>query len=164
MTSKNLNSSVLFHIISLSENWKKDGDIIAQQYGITTQQWIILSMLSYDPNLPFFEVSKSNPKPVILAKDLADMLHVSRANITNLLNVLVDKDLVTQTMDRQDKRRKYLELTEKGNKLMTTMESVRKPINNKIFSQFSKKELEDVVVFAKKCLEVSRADGLDMGD
>ncbi len=161
MTSKNLNSSVLFHIISLSENWKKDGDIIAQQYGITTQQWIILSMLSYDPNLPFFEVTKSAPKPVILAKDLADMLHVSRANITNLLNVLVDKDLVTQTMDRQDKRRKYLELTEKGNKLMMTMESVRKPINNKIFSQFSKKELEDVVVFAKKCLEVARADDND---
>ena len=64
-------------------------------------------------------------------------------------------------MDRQDKRRKYLELTEKGNKLMMTMEGVRKPINNKIFSQFSKKELEDVVVFAKKCLEASKAEALD---
>src|ERR1700710_1107958 len=115
MISKNLNASVIFHIIGLSEAWKKTGDLLAQQYGITTQQWIILSMLSHDPNLPYGD--SQEPQKVMLGKDLADVLHVSRANITNLLNVLLDKELVEQTTDRNDRRRKYLHVTDKGTKV-----------------------------------------------
>jgi hypothetical protein len=52
MLHKNINTSVIFHSIKLSETWKKNGDLITQQFGITTQQWFILLLLAKDSKHP----------------------------------------------------------------------------------------------------------------
>jgi DNA-binding MarR family transcriptional regulator len=41
-----------------------------------------------------------------MAKELAEAMNVSRANITNMLTVLIRKKLVAQISDKVDKRRK----------------------------------------------------------
>ena len=106
MLKKNFNNSIIFHIIRLSETIKKHGDILTMPYGITTQQWIIMLLLVKDPNIIYLQ---ENPTTEPLsAKDIADAMNVSRANVTNLLSVLIKKKLVTQTSDGADKRRKRI--------------------------------------------------------
>jgi DNA-binding MarR family transcriptional regulator len=151
MIKKNLNASVIFHAIKLSETWKKNGDAITQQYGITTQQWLILLLLAKDPNILYF---RDNPqqKP-LMAKELADAMNVSRANITNLLNVLLRKKLVVQVEDEHDKRRKRLTLSAAGEKLLAQLEVIRHTYNNKLLNSFSKEEKENFIAFADACLD-----------
>jgi DNA-binding MarR family transcriptional regulator len=154
---KNLNASVIFHVIKLSETWKKNGDLITAQYGITTQQWLIMLFLAKDPNMIYF---RDNPqeKPM-MAKELAEAMNVSRANITNLLNVLLEKKLIIQTEDAYDRRRKRLILSPAGEKLVSGLEEVRHKYNTKLFSKFSKEEKENFNSFIDVCLESMKPAG-----
>lgn len=151
MIRKNINSSVIFHIIKLSETWKRNGDAITQDFGITTQQWLVLLFLAKDPNILYF---KENPqeKP-LMAKELAEAMNVSRANITNLLNILIKKKLITQVEDEQDKRRKRLLLTDAGALMVEQMELVRNEYNARLLSKFTKTEKNAVNQFIDTCLQ-----------
>lgn len=154
MIRKNINASVIFHAIKLSETWKKNGDILTKEFGITTQQWFILLLLANDPNIIYLQHHpKSKP---LMAKELADALNVSRANITNLLNVLIEKDFITQTEDGIDKRRKRLTLTKKGERVVHSLEDIRHKRNAKILSGFSKEQKEQFISFAATCLEMMK--------
>jgi DNA-binding MarR family transcriptional regulator len=156
MIKKNINASVIFHAIKLSETWKKNGDLITKEFGITTQQWFILLLLANDPNIIYLQQNPQS-KP-LMAKELADALNVSRANITNLLNVLIEKDLVTQTEDGIDRRRKRLKLTKKGEKVVMELETIRTKKNSKILSGFTKEQKEQFINFADMCLEVMKKE------
>lgn len=152
MIKKNINASVIFHAIKLSETWKKNGDMLTKEFGITTQQWFILLLLANDPNIIYLQQNPQS-KP-LMAKELADALNVSRANITNLLNVLIEKDLIVQTEDGDDKRRKRLTLTKKGEKVVLALEEIRHKKNARILSKFSKQQKEQFISFTDQCLEM----------
>jgi DNA-binding MarR family transcriptional regulator len=150
LISKNINASVIFHAIKLSETWKKRGDAITRKYGITTQQWFILLLLANDPNIIYLQ-EHPHKKP-LMAKELAEALNVTRANITNLLSVLLRKGLVDQVEDEDDKRRKRIRLTSVGEDLVSKIEIDRNRYNEKLLSRFSKKEKEEFIAFVKTCL------------
>ena len=152
MLHKNINASVIFHSIKLSETWKKRGDLITQQFGITTQQWFILLLLAKDPNILYFKLNPSC-KP-LMAKELAEAMNVSRANITNMLNVLIRKKLVTQLSDKDDKRRKRLSLTIQGIALVKRLEKLRIAYNKKMLSQFTPAEKKQFIRFVDDCLQL----------
>lgn len=154
MIKKNINASVIFHAIKLAETWKKNGDLITQQYGITTQQWFILLLLAGDPNIIYLQENKHEKD--LMAKELAEALNVSRANITNLLNVLLDKNLISQVADETDKRRKRLTLTEAGKELVEQLEAPRLDVNNKLLNKFTKAEKDNFISFIATCLENMR--------
>lgn len=155
MLKKNINASVIFHSIKLSETWKKNGDLITQQFGITTQQWFILLLLAKDPNILYFKLHPHN-KP-LMAKELAEAMNVSRANITNMLNVLIRKKLVVQISDKEDKRRKRLSLTPQGILLVEKLEKLRYTYNNKMLSQFTLEEKRQFIRFVDVCLHLMHA-------
>lgn len=155
MLKKNINASVIFHSIKLSETWKKNGDLITQQFGITTQQWFILLLLAKDPNILYFKLHPHN-KP-LMAKELAEAMNVSRANITNMLNVLIRKKLVVQISDKEDKRRKRLSLTPQGILLVEKLEKLRYTYNNKMLSQFTLEEKRHFIRFVDVCLQLMHA-------
>ena len=152
MLHKNINASVIFHSIKLSETWKKRGDLITQQFGITTQQWFILLLLAKDPNILYFKLNPSS-KP-LMAKELAEAMNVSRANITNMLNVLIRKKLVAQLSDKDDKRRKRLSLTPQGLALVKRLEKLRIAYNKKMLSQFTPAEKKQFIRFVDDCLQL----------
>ncbi len=152
MIKKNINASVIFNVITLSEAWKKNGDLLTKNFGITTQQWFILLFLANDPNIIYLQQRQKN-KP-LMASELADALNVSRANITNLLNVLIEKKLIEQKEDRADRRRKQLKLTKQGEKIVKDLEQVRHARNEKILSRFSSKEKEQFIAFTEHCLQM----------
>lgn len=151
MINKNINASVIFHAIKLSETWKKNVEAITKRHGITVQQCFILLLLANDPNILYLQ---ENPqKKPLMAKELAEALNVSRVNISNLLNILLAKKLVSQITDMEDKRRKRLTLTTTGLRLVQRIETIRNEYNDKMMSGFSKKEKEQFVIFARTCIK-----------
>ena len=138
MIKKNQNASLIFHIIRFSVSLRKNGDSITQKYGITAQQWLILLLLSKDPNIIYLQENPQD-KPM-LAKELATAMDVSRANITNLLNLLLRKKLISQIADVHDKRRKRLTLTKKGKIIVIKLETERYKRNQRLFENYSKIE------------------------
>lgn len=151
MMEKNTNASVIFHAIKLAETWRKYGDEICKQFGITTQQWLIMLLLANDPNIIYLQ-EHPQFKP-LMASELADAMNVSRANITNLLNVLIQKDLVIQVEDDLDKRRKRLKLSEKGAEIVNGLEPIRVEKNNQFFAESTEEEKQGFIAFVKKCLQ-----------
>lgn len=150
MLKKNIDASVIFHSIKLSETWKKNGDIITQQFGITTQQWFILLLLAKDPNILYFKLHPQT-KP-LMAMELAEAMNVSRANITNMLNVLIRKKLVVQISDTDDKRRKRISLTPQGMLMVEKLEKLRYNYNKKMLSAFTTEEKKQFIRFVDVCL------------
>ncbi|MEO7311627.1 MAG: hypothetical protein ABIX01_14580 [Chitinophagaceae bacterium] len=150
MIEENLNASVIMHVIKLSETWKKNGDFITMKYGITTQQWFIMLLLANDPNNVYLR--ERNSKKELMAMELAEALNVSRANITNLLNVLLRKKLILQAEDNIDKRCKRLRLSATGKKLLKSLESLRAEYNGRLFSIFTDTEKQGIIDFTVKCL------------
>jgi DNA-binding MarR family transcriptional regulator len=150
MIKKTLNASLIFHIIKLSDTIKKYGDTMTQAYGITTQQWLILLLLAKDPNM-IYHKDKKMEKPM-LAKDLADAMNVSRANITNLLRVLIRKKMIVQIEDDLDKRNKKLLLTREGERVISELEIPRHKGNERLLGGFSKLEKEQLIAFVQAIL------------
>jgi DNA-binding MarR family transcriptional regulator len=155
MLKKNIDASVIFHSIKLSETWKKNGDIITQQFGITTQQWFILLLLAKDPNILYFKLHPQT-KP-LMAMELAEAMNVSRANITNMLNVLIRKKLVVQISDTDDKRRKRISLTPQGIMMVEKLEKLRYNYNKKMLSAFTTEEKKQFIRFVDVCLGLMHA-------
>jgi DNA-binding MarR family transcriptional regulator len=155
MLKKNIDASVIFHSIKLSETWKKNGDIITQQFGITTQQWFILLLLAKDPNILYFKLHPQT-KP-LMAMELAEAMNVSRANITNMLNVLIRKKLVVQISDTDDKRRKRISLTPQGMLMVEKLEKLRYNYNKKMLSAFTTEEKKQFIRFVDVCLGLMHA-------
>ncbi len=156
MIKKNQNASLIFHIIRFSVSLRKNGDTITQKYGITAQQWLILLLLSKDPNIIYLQENPQD-KPM-LAKELATAMDVSRANITNLLNLLLRKKLISQIADVHDKRRKRLTLTKKGKIIVIKLETERYKRNQRLFENYSKIEKEEFINFIKNSLAVIKYD------
>lgn len=152
MILKTLNASLIFHIIKLAETWRKNAEEICSKEDITTQQWLILLLLSNDPNIVYL---KENPqKKPLMASEIAVALNVSRANITNLLIVLIEKGMINQIEDDVDRRRKRLVLTPKGKETVDKLEPLRNQYNENLFKHFTKQEKENIMAFTNKCLQL----------
>ena len=63
---KSTEASIVMTILNISDTILKNGDIICQQFGITTQQWLVLLHLAADPNIAFVE-DRNTTRPGICA-------------------------------------------------------------------------------------------------
>ena len=151
MIKRTIEASIVLQILDLANQLKKKGDIICQQLGITTQQWLILLHLANDPNIPYLNRTKHLKK--MMASELAESLNVSRANITNLLTTLMQKNLIIQIEDETDRRIKRLALTEQGQAIVDTIESSRHIHNSKFLEHFSDFEKEQFFNSLRECAD-----------
>ncbi len=150
MLKKTVEATILQSILEFIEQLKRGGEILLQIHGLTSQQWIILLHIAMDPNLPFFKGRKNDSPPT--ASELAAYFNVSRANITNMLNTLAEKGLVRHTDDPVDKRRKILQLTEKGEAMVDRLEVLRHEANDRLFGSFSAFEKSLFLNLIDRCL------------
>ena len=149
MIKRSVEAGIVLQILDLANQLKRKGDIICQKLGITTQQWLILLHLANDPNLPYLE--RAHPKKPIMASELADSLSVSRANITNLLTTLMQKNLIAQIEDEEDRRIKRLVLTEQGRDIVELIEPDRNTYNGIFLEHFSDIEKDQFFSFLQDC-------------
>jgi DNA-binding MarR family transcriptional regulator len=147
---KTIEATIIQSIVEFVEQMKRGGDILLQIHDLTSQQWTLLLHIAGDPNVPFYK-NRSTDLP-LTASELAGFFHVSRANMTNLVNTLVDKQLVVHEEDSIDKRRKTLKLTPKGLQLVQGIEILRQDANNRLFASFSQFEKSLFLDFVDRCL------------
>ncbi|MBL7814235.1 MAG: MarR family transcriptional regulator [Saprospiraceae bacterium] len=138
MLNKRYEEILILALIALGDRLKRRRDILSQNLGISTQQWLILLYLGKDPNIAYID-QRDTDKP-ILASDLAQALNVSRPNITNLISVLMDKELVEQIGEKDDRRRKGLVLTEKGVDVLESLQPKREMLNSELFVNMTEAE------------------------
>ncbi len=139
---KTLEESLVFLLLNLANQMQRNGDIIADQVSLTTQQWLILLFIGCDPNIPRMEHLKNDRG--FLASEIAESLGVSRPNITVLVNSLIKKGLVEQGSDPDDRRRKRLHLTVKGWQIIHKMEPVRRRYNRALFTRLGDDDLKEL--------------------
>jgi len=150
MIEKSIEESIVLSIFDLANQLKKIGDEVYQKVGLTTQQWLILLHLADNPNLPFFKREKHTKD--LMASELADSLNVSRANITNLINVLLEKGLIRQYEDSKDRRKKRLTLTKKGIELVNRTQPSRLGVIMYLTEGFSVEEKKTFLNFLEACM------------
>ncbi len=149
MIKKNLDTSILLSIYETSVLLLKQNIAFVSKRGLTNQQWVILIHLAKDPNLPYF-IRETHHKP-IMANELADSLGVTRANVTNLIKTLLQKKLVLQIEDKEDRRKKRLKLTKKGEKLVQEIQPERISSNASMLKGLSKKEKQEFLSYLQRC-------------
>ena len=128
MAKENIEQSILLSIQEITSILVNKNAKLIQNEGLSNQQWLILLYLSKNPNLPYFE--RTSHDEAMIASELAEAMYVTRANITNLLLVLINKKLIKQSEDVADRRIKRLLLTKKGQKLIDNP-----GLNKKIFNE-----------------------------
>jgi DNA-binding MarR family transcriptional regulator len=135
MIKKRLEESLLLRLILVGDRLKRRRDIISQQLNISTQQWLILLHVAKDPNIPFFENDKHQKN--LMPNEIASTLGTSRPNVTVLINGLVQKGLLSEEQDVDDKRRKRIGLTDAGVELLSNLQVKREELNTDLFADLA---------------------------
>lgn len=149
---KTVEESIVMSLLGLADAINKKADIHCQRFGITMNQYLILLYLAGDPNIEYFDENTTG-RPIV-ASELADALNVSRPNITNLVNLLIMKNLVEQVKDKVDCRKKLLILTEDGWALLEKMQPRRYRINRRLLTHFSENDKKSFLVSLQTCLDL----------
>lgn len=148
---KRLEETLILTLITLGDRLKKRRDIISQELGISTQQWLVLLHLANDPNIPYLQ--KNPQTQALMASEIAESLDSSRPNVSNILNILLEKGLIEQIEDEEDRRRKRLALSARGAELVSRLQPERRSLNELLFSQLSEEEKEKFLCFSEQVLE-----------
>ena len=154
MIEKNTEASIVLTIMDLSNLMYRKGNALTQPFGLTTQQWLILLFLAEDPNIPDVHPNQPKPRSGMLASEIATALNVSRPNITNMVNVLIQKGLVAQVENSSDRRQKYLKLTPKAFQVLEQIEPIRTTSNLRLFSKLQEDEKEKLLGYLQACLKI----------
>jgi DNA-binding MarR family transcriptional regulator len=146
---------IVQHVLDTANIIKKNGNLIASQVGINAQQWLILLLLAGDENHEL--VAKTGRKDFFVS-EIADVLCVSRPKMTSLISLLLEQELITQTDDAQDKRKKLLSITSKGQGYAEAIEKLRIGLNEKILADFTADEKQLFLFYLKRCAIALKKD------
>ena len=85
-------------------------------------------------------------KQITITK-LSEILGVKKASVTQMIHSLMSKGYVKKSMDDSDRRSSIIELTDKGNKLMESEESVYQSFVNQICKSLDTQDLKQLEHF-----------------
>jgi DNA-binding MarR family transcriptional regulator len=88
------------------------------------------------------EISLNPAKGVV---DLADILLTDKGNISRGLKSLIEDKYLNTSIDSQDKRKKMLKLTSKGQKVVNTVNEYSNKRLRKAFEPVSEKNISKIV-------------------
>lgn len=123
--------TVIYSIDMIIKNLKTElkHKIDKLNLGITGEQFVVLDTVSYYDN--------------IYPQKLSDILMKDKSNTTRMIQILVDKGLITKEVGKVNKRLVYqLKITKKGKKLVDeNMPKIKKYITE-IFANIPDEEIE----------------------
>lgn len=97
------------------------------EHELTFPQWIVLKSLDRRGSLP--------------ARELADVCGVTPANITGIVDRLVEADLVTRTRSEDDRRVVFMDLTPLGKEKVRAVIGIAERSLSSLFEGWNDKEL-----------------------
>ncbi len=89
----------------------------------------------------------------ISQKELGTMTYVKPSTITGMLNTLEAKHFVYRQVDEADKRIMRVYLTPEGREVATQSEQLMKSLYGALFKDFSKEEMNVILVLTNKMIE-----------
>ena len=117
----------------MSESIEKKTNALLKEYGVTSGQVNILIVLSTMENQ---ECS---------LKDLEKIFSFSQAAIAALVVRMEAKKLIVSHAVKEDRRIKYVKLTEKGGELAEITKKKLKQLNKELLSDFSQEERKQLM-------------------
>lgn len=124
-----LERSLGYHVRQLAETWQAAMDRRAEEHGLTVSQWRYVRELWEEDGLSIGELTR----------------RVGRQGPTTVVAVqlLERAGLVTVTKSDQDRRKSFVRLTRRGQRLASTMSPIIAAVNDEATADLSSKELRN---------------------
>ena len=97
-------------------------------------------------------------KEKITMQELGEELHVTKPRVTALVSELLEKDLVLQSIDEKDKRKKYLELSKKGIECIELHRKAYETWFKSIWDKFDAREKEAFDILVSRVNEIFKEE------
>ncbi|MBY0200339.1 MarR family transcriptional regulator [Priestia megaterium] len=110
-------------------------------YGITPEQWGIISIL---------DSQKGTTQ-----KELSQEIDKDHSTVVRMIHSMEKKGLVKKKFNEQDKRSHYLFLTEKGEEIKNTILPVVKDAHDFVTSNLTSEEVEQLKILLNKIYDIS---------
>ncbi len=141
--------SIVHVLFDLANHLMRRGERLAGSAGLTTQQWIVLLQIAGDANFP----GAPRKKPVgVLPSEIAAARGVSRATVSAVVAALLQRGLVAQVDDPDDKRRRRLAPTAAGHRVLDELAPLRRGANRRLFSGLSPAERTELLRLLRAAL------------
>jgi len=151
--------SLILTLLDLANHLTRAGERIAQQEGLTAQQWLLLLQIAGDPNFPRLG-APADAGTAVLASTIARARGVSRPTISALVGSLIEKGLASQAEQPGDRRQKALLATPAGLAVLARIETARHRANKALLAGFEPSEISLVLRILRSCLDTLWSAGL----
>ena len=134
-----LERSLGYHVRQLAETWQEVMDRRAETHGVTVTQWRYLRELWEDDGLSMGELTQ----------------RVGRQGPTTVVAVqLLEKaGLVTVTKSSEDRRKSFIHLTRRGQRLASTMSPVIAAVNEEVTADLTG---DEILAFKRLIVRIQR--------
>ena len=153
--SESIEEALILTLFDIASHLAKNGEAMAAQKGLTSQQWLVLLQIAGDPNFPGASRSSDRDGAAegVLASEIAAARGVSRANVSTMVTPLLRRKLIRQKDDPRDRRRKLLTLTPTGRKVIEQLEPLRRGANQQLFEDLEPEAKKELLSYLSQWLE-----------
>lgn len=137
-----------FHKMELLSHQLNQAHRSAVQYELNA---VGLSEVGHPMLLTILEAGEEN-SPCHAQRELADLLHISPAAVTNSLKSLERAGYIRREPGQRDARRNQVILTEKGNQAVAGCRDIFRRVSIRMLAGFSSAELDQLTQFQRRML------------
>lgn len=113
---------------------------VCKKYKLTKTEVDVLAFLSNNPEKD-------------TASDIIEYRMISKANVSQAVEMLITKGMLERAQDKKDRRRIHLKLTEKSEEIVKCIHLAQDNFSSLLFEDFSNEEIELYEEFNKKIYE-----------
>ena len=122
----------------LTDGFQRRRTQLANQVGLTEQQWLVLE-----------EISTEHFIPSLFARNRES----SQAAVSKIIRQLRSKGLIHVSISKRDGRQRRYALTAEGNKIMERIRALRERAIDSIWMGLDNRDLEQFIDFASKLID-----------
>lgn len=124
-------------IVKLHESMLKS---VCEEYNLTLIEAKVISFLHNNPGKD-------------TAADIAELRMLQKSNVSQAVEILFQKSMISREQDKSDRRKIHLSLTPKAYPITVSIDKISKKFHEKIFMGLSENEFETFVAINEKIKE-----------
>ena len=124
-------------IVKLHESMLKS---VCEEYNLTLIEAKVISFLHNNPGRD-------------TAADIAELRMLQKSNVSQAVEILFQKSMISREQDKSDRRKIHLSLTPKAYPITVSIDKISKKFHEKIFMGLSENEFETFVAINEKIKE-----------
>lgn len=124
-------------IVKLHESMLKS---VCEEHSLTLIEAKVISFLHNNPGRD-------------TAADIAELRMLKKSNVSQAVEILFQKSMISREQDKSDRRKIHLSLTPKADPITVSIDKISKKFHEKIFMGLSENEFETFVAINEKIKE-----------